>query len=220
MNLDVAPAIAVLPQTSPAPCLSELIGLVVMGRDEAGRPHASLFGPSDIPAAERAAALMGFRTMRFTEAHHALASSLAKGRAFESGKAFVPYVSKQTYASLLEAAGLPDTQPPPKVASKAAGNPPAPKGGQGGGDTPGGAGGAYKRPAYWPDIGINSLVMATTGGPQEGWFEAVVVYTKADDHFELRWRDFPLDAHFTRHRHQLALLHPGEATEATEADPS
>jgi len=217
MNLDVAPTITVLPSTSPVPGQSEPTGLVLMGRDEAGRPHASLFDPGDITAAERAAALMGFRTMRVTEAHHALASSLAKGRVFDSGKAFVPFVSKQTYASLLEAASLPDTPPPPKVASKAAGNPSAPKGGQGGGDTPGGAGGAYKRPPNWPDIGIGALVLATTGGPQEGWFEAVVVYTKADNHFELRWRDWVLEPNFTRHRHELALLHPGEAN---EADPS
>jgi hypothetical protein len=188
-----------------------------MGRDEAGRPHASLFGPSDIPAAERAAALMGFRTMPVTEAHRMLASSLAPGKIFQkSGRAFVPFASKQTYASLLEAAGLPDTPPVPKVAAKAAGNPSTPRGGQGGGDTPGGAGGggADNWPATWGDVSIGSLVLATTGGPQEGWFEAVVVYTKADNNFELRWRDWVLEPNFTRHRHELALLHPGEAAEA------
>ncbi|MCJ2084165.1 hypothetical protein [Methylobacterium sp. J-090] len=218
MNLNVASTTASVPPPSPMPCLSEPAGLVVMGRDEAGRPHASLFGPSDIPAAERAATLMGFRTMRVTEAHHALASSLASGKIFQkSGLAFVPYASKQTYASLLEAAGLPDTPPSPKAASKAAGNPPAPKGGQGGGDTPGGAGGAYKRPAEWADICVGALVLATTGGPQEGWFEAVVRFTKADLNYVLSWRDWPLEPEFTRHVSELALLHPGEPI---RVDPS
>lgn len=218
MNHDTSPAVAtaapppaVVMQPNPHP------GLILLGRDERGRPHASAFGPDDAPAAERAAALMGFATLVVADEHRALASSLPKGRVFESGRAFVPFCSAQTFARLLDAAGLHDTPVPVRAAAKPASTPPASAAGNPGGGATGGPGAPSKPPFDWADIGIGALVLATTGGPQEGWFEAVVVYTKADDHFELRWRDFPVDANIVRHRHQLVLLHPGSVSKGEGA---
>ena len=191
-------------------------GVILFGRDDRQRPHASCFPESEAAAAEHAAALMGMRVLAVCDDdHRSLAGSLPRGRIFAaSGKAFVPFVKAGLFDRLLAAAGVPDAPIPVKAAGKATGAPLASKGGDGHPDVPGGA---SKPPFDWADIGIGSLVLATTGGPQEGWFEAVVVYTKADNCFELRWRDFPLDAHIARHRNELALLHPGTATKGGEA---
>ena len=62
-------------------------------------------------------------------------------------------------------------------------------------------------PGSWDAIKPGSLVLATTG-PMEGWFESLVVATRADDRFLLRWRDWPDEPEFTRRREELALLHP------------
>lgn len=59
----------------------------------------------------------------------------------------------------------------------------------------------------WDAIKPGVLVLATTG-PMEGWFESLVVATRADECFLLRWRDWPQEPEFTRRRDELALLHP------------
>ena len=209
MILNVAhPTATVLPPM-PLPALTPPQTLVLLGRDEGGRPHASAFMPSEISAAERAAVLMGFRTFVVAGEHQTLASSLPKGRVFEkSGKAFVPFCSKEAFERLLAAAGLPDTPTSIKAAGKPAEAPPpagASSGGKGGADAPGGV---PKAPADWASIGIGSTVLVCQG-PMEGWWEAVVLYTKADDRFVLRWRDFPDEPEIARARKDLALMPPG-----------
>jgi len=62
-------------------------------------------------------------------------------------------------------------------------------------------------PGSWDAIKPGSLVLATEGHA-EGWFETLVVATRADDRFLLRWRDWPELPEFTRRRDELALLHP------------
>lgn len=62
-------------------------------------------------------------------------------------------------------------------------------------------------PGTWDAVKPGSLVLATTG-PMEGWFESLIVATRADNHFLLRWRDWPDESEFTRRGDQLALLHP------------
>jgi len=62
-------------------------------------------------------------------------------------------------------------------------------------------------PGSWDTIKSGSLVLATEGHA-EGWFESLVVATRADDRFLLRWRDWPELPEFTRRRDELALLHP------------
>ena len=62
-------------------------------------------------------------------------------------------------------------------------------------------------PGSWDAIKPGSLVLATEGHA-EGWFESLVVATRADDRLLLRWRDWPQLPEFTRRRDELALLHP------------
>ncbi|WP_245930861.1 hypothetical protein [Methylobacterium radiodurans] len=221
MNLNVNPAVATaaLPPTF-VPCPGPQPGLILLGRDERGRPHASAFGPEDATAAERAAALMGFTALIVAEEHQGLASSLPKGRIFDSGKAFVPFCSTQTFARLLEAAGLPDTPVPVRVAAKPAAAGASAVGGQGRGAGGSGAGdppatrAGTKAPADHSQICIGSRVLAEDEA-EGGYYPAEVVATKADDHFQLVWAGYPDLPEFSRSRRALALLYP-EVAEAAE----
>lgn len=183
-------------------------GLILFGRDERHRPHASRFAAVDKANAEHAAGLMGMHVLEINDdTHHSLAAGLPQGRLFESGKAFVPFVKAEVFDRLVAAAGLPDIAVPVRASSKAAGAPPASGGGASGAEGAGGPGGRFKAPVDWPGIERGCLVLACAG-PQEGWFEAIIMYTKADDAFELQWRDWPDDPLITRHRSELGLLPP------------
>ena len=216
MNLEIIPngtdALETFNQNGQVPAL------ILMGRDNQGRAHASTFALAEIGAAERAAELMGLHVLMVCEDEHRnLAAKLPKGRLFKSNRAFVPFVKVDLFSKLLAAAGVPDAPKPIKVAAKPAGSTPAQKGDHGSGNAAGGTGGAHRRPLDWDEIGIGSLVLATTGGPQEGWFEAVVTYTKADRNYILEWRDWAEEPEFSRHASELALLHPGNLPIITEA---
>ncbi|TXN33068.1 hypothetical protein [Methylobacterium sp. WL19] len=183
-------------------------GLILFGRDERHRPHASRFAAGEKAEAERAADLMGMHVLEISnDTHHSLAAGLPLGRLFGSGKAFVPFVKAEVFDQLVAAAGLPDIAVPVRASAKATGAPPASGGGASGAAGAGGPGGRFKAPADWPDIERGCLVLACAG-PSEGWFEAIIMYTKADDAFELQWRDWPDDPLITRHRSELGLLPP------------
>lgn len=190
------------PPVAPAPAL------ILFGRDESGRPHASAFSATDAENASRAAALMGLHTLAVGEKNDIIAAGLARGRLFASGKAFVPFCAEVVFARLLTAAGLPDVPMPLEGAGKAAGTSPPTNAGSGGLGGTDGSGAPPSAPRDWSAIGIGSVVLACQG-PMEGWWEAVVTYTKANDSFVCVWRDFPDDGEITRARKDLGLLPPG-----------
>ena len=75
--------------------------LVVYGRDDKGKAHASSFGEADRGAAIKAAYLMGFNALAVTQTViKNIAEDLPSGRLFESGKAFVPFVKEGVCAAL------------------------------------------------------------------------------------------------------------------------
>ena len=81
--------------------------VVVFGRDDAGRPHASAFDATTAELAEKAAGLMGMRVLRLeTDEQRALAAKLPRGRVFESGRAFVPFVKRPIFESLAAFGGV------------------------------------------------------------------------------------------------------------------
>ena len=204
---------------TPEPTPDEAVpGLILFGRDERGRPHASQFAAAQAEAAARAATLMDLHTLIVTDTHRTLASGLPQGRLFESGKAFVPFCSARVFADLLAAAGLPNT-PPVRAASKVAEAPSAPTGGLGSAGAPGGAGGAAKPPGDavaadpWASITLGSVVLAK-GDDEDGYYAAKIIATKADRGLVLTWVDYPDLLEFTRHRHDLGLLRPDPAPQA------
>src|SRR4051812_26319016 len=80
---------------------SAATALVVFGRDNAGKPHASRFDASEAELAEKAAGLMGMQVMRpENDEQRVLAAKLPKGRVFASGRAFVPFIKAAIYGPL------------------------------------------------------------------------------------------------------------------------
>src|SRR5215212_11630448 len=91
-----------IPADAPAPEPS----VVVFGRDEAGKPHASWFDAENAELAIKAADLMNMRVLKVvTEEHKALARQLARGRVFASGRALTPFARANLYSKLVELAG-------------------------------------------------------------------------------------------------------------------
>jgi hypothetical protein len=167
------------------------IGIVVFGKDEAGKPHASLFSEADAPLATKAAGLMGMQVLRpVSTAASELAAKLPKGRVFASGRGFVPFVRLKLYEALLMTHADPENQLPVDAS--------APSKPIGSSDTP------PSTDASLIDLKEGTVVLAPAA-PDEGWWEAVVVKAKGDL-LTLRWRDYPDDPPFARRRNQIALF--------------
>lgn len=173
---------------------------VMLGLDDRGKPHASRFGLADAEGVVRAASLMNFAAIRIdTDDLAKIAASLPPGKLFESGKAFVPFVKRETYDLL--AAHLDDeflTAMSTRVAAAAneqsyaeasKGEAPA------------------RLPDDWSKIAVGDRVLASDG-PGDGWYEADVREVLPDGRFRLQWRDWPEIASFSREVTDIALLHP------------
>jgi hypothetical protein len=174
--------------------------VVVFGRDEGGRARASAFGQGEAHLATKAAGLMGMQVLCLETGEPAdLAAKLPRGRVFASGRAFVPFVKAGLYEALTALAGV-SAATPASTVEPASAAPPSPQEG---------TSKAVLAPETWDDIGVGSIVLATEG-PQEGWFESVVI-TAEDDRFTLRWRDWPGLPKFARRMWQLGLLPPGDS---------
>lgn len=193
------------PDTGPAPSTPSSVdtpaALILVGLDDQGKPHASWFENKQADAAALAADLMGFAIIDIKSDELAvIASALPKGKLFESGKAFVPFVKRTVYDQL--AAHLDDeyltTAATRVAAAQAAANsyahakreeiPP-------------------RLPDDWSKLLVGDLVLSLDD-PDEGWFEAIIVEVMGADKFRLRWRDYPDLPEFSRGVLELALLHP------------
>lgn len=171
--------------------------LVVFGRDEAGRPHASTFTTAEVQLAERAAAHMSMSVLRITSnKHRALASELPQGRIFSSGRAFSPLTTEARYERL-EAFGEAFQ---PELAAEP--EPPA----------------FSHVPLNHDGISVGALVLACEA-PRNGFFESVVVGAPDDDLLELRWLVWPALPPFVRRRVHVALLTADLAETLNEAEP-
>jgi hypothetical protein len=176
--------------------------LVLLGRDEAGKPHASRFAPEDGPAARKAATIMGMATLEAEGDELAgLAAQLPTGKLFDSGRAFVPFVKGALYEQLhdhlpkKDREALAETMRIRREAAEAAKADASavPE--------------TFTLPEDWSKIIVGNLVLAYDGD-DEAWFEAYVVEAKKEDQFLLRWRDYPDLANFIVRRNRIALLHP------------
>lgn len=189
---------------------TDVPALIVLGRDDTGKPHASWFGEEDAPLAQEAAGLMGMSALQIQhDAVRTLAAGLPKGRVFASGKAFVPFVKADVFESL--AVHLPahgpgnaaDTVEQQQEAS------PGMEGASSPDDKPAHSPSTEPTPPpadHWSLIRMGKLVLASEG-KGEPWYEAVVIQDKGE-HLTLRWRDYPDEPHIVRRREQVALLHP------------
>jgi hypothetical protein len=187
--------------------------LIVFGRDQANKPHASWFGQAEAELATKAAALMGMAALPVGEVdeHRAIASKLPQGRVFASGRGFVPFCNGALYERLIAAGEVIGCRPP-----EAPSMPAQPRAKRAKAEAPASEPAAtYPRPADWQKIQSGALVLASNG-EGEGWFESVVVEAKDEDLFVLRWRDWPGHAQFVRRREHLALLPANMPDHATQ----
>ena len=191
--------------------------LIVLGRDDSGKPHASWFDKAEAALATQAARLMGMSAVQVaTDELRGLAGQLPHGRVFSSGRAFVPFVKGSLYDQLATHAPKPDPKANPKTqpASKPAGggsvSPAKPEPSQA-------ASYADEKPATgrasasiardWDAIKVGSLVVAYESD-DDGWWIARVSEVKGDGLFVLKWRDFPDMPPVLRKRADMALMHP------------
>lgn len=106
--------------TPPAPAAQSLPAIILFGRDERGRPHASRFAGEEIGGAQDAARLMCLHlAVAETTTLRGIVERLPAGRLFPSGKGFVPFVKGDLYDRLLAATGTLDKPRPVAAASKA-----------------------------------------------------------------------------------------------------
>lgn len=192
--------------------LTEAPALIVFGRDDGGKPHASWFGKDDEVKAERAAAMMGMASLGVAaDAVRDLAGRLPRGKVFPSGKAFVPFVKGTLYdvlATHLPADyAWPERQPVKRAEGEGEDGGTGPDGGAASSTTDMPVRPTPKHPEHWSKIEIGNMVLATEG-PGEGWFEARVVKIKGDGLYTLRWRDWIDIPEFVRRRVDIALIHP------------
>lgn len=213
--------------TAPAnPNPTHAPALVVFGRDEAGKAHASWFDQAEAKLAEKAAGLMGLRHLPInTDAERALAAKVPKGRVFASGKAFVPFVKAALFLELQTAAlnsGIKPLQlltgPTPSGVNEPTPTAPEPaapsKLSKANGSGPG------KQPCGWADIQVGAIVLAAAPPRHTEWYECVVIAIEGEDQFTLRYCDWPNEPPFVRRRVQLGLMHPAHTPEPpVEAEP-
>ena len=171
--------------------------LVLFGIDSRGKPKGARFGKEHASLAMKAATQLQLQVLASNDPKVAeIAARLPVGRVHGTGRAFVPFIHRDLYDQLLAAAA-------------ANGNalPTSPPNGSSG--APGGS--APHLPQNWQAIGIGDLVVANVVPNQsreDGWYEAIVVEANGDM-LTLRWRDFPRQRRFARHRLRLGLLYPG-----------
>jgi hypothetical protein len=89
---------------------TEIPAVILFGKDETSKPHASFFNEVDLAGALNAAALMKMQVLRTdSKERRAIAAELPQGRVFASGKAFVPFVAAPVYQRLVGLAAAADS---------------------------------------------------------------------------------------------------------------
>jgi hypothetical protein len=162
--------------------------LIVLGRDEAGKPQAARFPASQLDLATKAAKAMNLVVGKADGAALAeLAEKLPTGRLYATGRGFVPSVRRNLYDEIVEQLKLAG-QPVPRETDQAAPEQTDPG-----------------LPATWDDIAVGHLVIAHESAI-EGWWEAIVL-ARDGDMLTLKWRDYQ-QPNVVRHAESVALLKP------------
>ena len=151
-----------------------------------------------------------------------MAAKLSRGRLFENGRAFVPFVKAALYETLsqmAEAAAPTGTEAAPAdtVAPQAASadaRAPAPEPVR---SLPVVVSPRVRRsgPRDWDEIEPGSLVLAYDR-EYEAWYEAIVVQVLGSA-YRVRFRDYPEEGVLMRRRENIALLYVPEPESAPQA---
>ena len=159
--------------------------LIVLGRDEVGKPQAARFSANQLDQVVKAAKAMNLVIGKADGAALAeLAKTLPNGRLYATGRGFVPPVRQSLYDKLLEQlklAGQPVPEPTDVSVPAAPG-----------------------LPVNWDKVEVGQMVI---GGEGQAWYPAVVI-ARDGDMLTLKWRDYPQEPTVIRHASAVALLKP------------
>jgi hypothetical protein len=168
--------------------------LIVLGRDEAGKPRAARFPTGHDGLVAKAAKAMNLAVCKADgEVLAELAKKLPPGRLYSTGRGFVPSVGQSLYGKLVEQLKLAG-QPVPNEADQPNGKQSA------------AAQAAPGLPTSWDDVAVGHLVIAQEA-KWDGWWEAIVL-ARDGDMLTLKWRDYPWQPNVQRHAGSVALLKP------------
>lgn len=187
--------------------------MIVLGRDDAGRAHASWFDAGEAKLAAKAASMMGMHALIVaSDEIRQLADKLPHGRVFASGRAFVPFVRASTYDKF--AAHVPEaaTAKPLRLV-----------GGSGKDETEKGqdtklsknsaaasTGARGTLPADWSKLAVGHKVLASYE-KDNGWWPAYITEEADDGMLVLRWEDDGDPTPLIRKREEIGLFHPNFA---------
>jgi hypothetical protein len=171
--------------------------VILLGRDDKGKAHASFFPATDSHAAHKAADLMGMLALKVeTDEVRGFLKKLPKGKLFDSGKAFVPFVKQDLYREI--AAHLPEEDrvkaEQVRVAPSSTDGEPLPVK-------------PVSKPKDWDQVVVGSLVLVKDGAG-EPWYEATVLSIKDDGTYRVRYRDYLEEPAFDCSIEDIGLIHP------------
>ncbi len=163
--------------------------LVVLGRDETGKPRAARFPADQANLVVKAAEAMNLTVCKADgEVLAELAKKLQTGRLYATGRAFVPPVGRSLYDRLIEQLKFGGQAVPDEIDATVNHAVPG-------------------LPTTWDDIAVGHLVLAPEEGAKAGWWEAIVL-ARDGDMLTLKWRDWLGYPNITRHAGSVALLKP------------
>ncbi len=163
--------------------------LIVLGRDETGKPRAARFPAGHDSLVAKAAKAMNLTVCKADSGDLTdLAKKLQDGRLYAAGRGFVPSVGRNLYDKIVEQLKLAG-QPVPQTRDPQADQP------------------VQDLPCTWDDIAVGHLVIAHESAG-DGWWEAIVL-ARDGDMLTLQWRDYPKQANVVRHTSSVALMKPG-----------
>jgi hypothetical protein len=176
--------------------------VILFGIDGRGKPKAARFRKDHAGLAVKAAGQLQLQVLANDNPTVAeIAARLPVGRVHATGRAFVPFIPRDLYDKLIAVASNGNGYQS-AAASQSPSNP--------SGSTP-------NLPESWDKIGLGDLVVAQES-PEDGWYVAIVIESNGDM-FTLRWRDYPRERRFARHRHRIGLMYPS-AKPGVEAEKS
>ena len=172
--------------------------LIVLGRDEAGKPRAARFPAGHDGLVAKAAKAMNLAVCKADgEVLTELAKKLPPGRLYSTGRGSVPSVGQSLYGRIVEQL---------RLAGQAVPDEPNQPNGEQSSTTQAAPG----LPTSWDDIAVGHLVIAQQSAIA-GWWEAIVL-ARDGEMLTLKWRDYPDEANVLRHVGSVALLKPGLAS--------
>jgi hypothetical protein len=186
--------------------------LVLYGLDAASKPRAAYFAAPDVELALKAAGLMGLKVLQVLRPEQRqIAAKLPAGRIYSNGRGLVPAIRESLYGKLAEAWRGEIGNGSGRAIAAAEHRASTVSG------TPAAAAkvvaASPRLPSSWDDITVGDLVIAQDADPKEGWWQALVVQ-QAGDNFTLGWYGYPRQKKVLRHRSNIALMYPNDASEA------